>query len=524
MHARGVRLLLLAVPIAWLLAGAFSHRWTSEDAFITFRVVDNLWQGHGPVFNPGERVEAYTHPLWLLILTVLAYPTGEIERTALYVGLFLAAAAMALGLSAAIRLQRGQPSLYLPAGALAFAALPPVWDFSTSGLEMSLVLFWIAGSYKLLADVAHESRSPVTAMAWFSLGPLVRPDLAAFVAPFVAAVTFIRWHDVRRNWLGSIAALLAIPVAYQLFRMVYFASLVPNPAFAKEAFQWMPARGLIYGRNFVGTYSFWLPAAALAVVMIACVPRCRRAIVPMAAILGGGLLHAVYVIAIGGDFMHARLLLPATFALTMAAAAVPVTRRPDHAVLRMCIVIIAAWAVVCSLRFRAPAIDDAVAQIADERAFFVRLAGVPHPVVLADYAASGWTFSASRFGTINNSLCIGNVGLLGFSAGSGLRVIDTAGLADPITARLELTGRTRAGHEKHLSPSWCAARIDPSDTTPPVEDARAALGCGELQELMNAITEPGGYRQVWRNLSIAVRTRDLRIPGDPQQARRRFCG
>jgi arabinofuranosyltransferase len=193
-------------------------------------------------------------------------------------------------------------------------------------------------------------------------------------------------------------------------------------------------------------------------------------------------------------------------------------------VIRTCIVIIAAWAVACSLTFRAPAIDDAVAQITDERAFFVKLAGVPHPVVLADYAASGWTFSPTRFGTINDSLCIGNVGLLGFSAGSGLRVIDTAGLADPITSRLELTGRTRAGHEKHLSPSWCAARIDPSNTAQPVEDARAALRCGELRELMNAITEPGGYRHVWRNMSIAVRTRNLRIPGDPQQARQRFCG
>ena len=47
---------------------AWQHRWVGDDAFIDFRIVRQLKAGHGPVFNAGERVEAGTSPIWLMIL------------------------------------------------------------------------------------------------------------------------------------------------------------------------------------------------------------------------------------------------------------------------------------------------------------------------------------------------------------------------------------------------------------------------------------------------------------------------
>ena len=44
--------------------------WTFDDGFIYFRTVDQILAGNGPVFNTGERVESFTSPLWLLILTI----------------------------------------------------------------------------------------------------------------------------------------------------------------------------------------------------------------------------------------------------------------------------------------------------------------------------------------------------------------------------------------------------------------------------------------------------------------------
>ncbi len=50
-----------------LMALVVGHAWVTEDAFITFRVVDNFVQGHGLRWNIDERVEAFTNPLWLLL-------------------------------------------------------------------------------------------------------------------------------------------------------------------------------------------------------------------------------------------------------------------------------------------------------------------------------------------------------------------------------------------------------------------------------------------------------------------------
>ena len=41
-------------------ADGYQRRWVTEDAFISLRVVQQVLAGNGPVFNAGERVEAYT--------------------------------------------------------------------------------------------------------------------------------------------------------------------------------------------------------------------------------------------------------------------------------------------------------------------------------------------------------------------------------------------------------------------------------------------------------------------------------
>ena len=48
-----------------------------EDAFISFRCARNLWEGQGLVYNPGERVEAFSNFLWVLLLAPLGGVLGD---------------------------------------------------------------------------------------------------------------------------------------------------------------------------------------------------------------------------------------------------------------------------------------------------------------------------------------------------------------------------------------------------------------------------------------------------------------
>ena len=61
-----------AIIVAAVCLAALAHAlWfdhTADDAYITFRYVDNWVRGHGLVFNPGERVMGYSNFLWVVVL------------------------------------------------------------------------------------------------------------------------------------------------------------------------------------------------------------------------------------------------------------------------------------------------------------------------------------------------------------------------------------------------------------------------------------------------------------------------
>ena len=59
--------LALGLIFAALIAHALSYGLNvQDDAFISYRYAQNLVDGHGLVFNPGERVEGITNLLWTI--------------------------------------------------------------------------------------------------------------------------------------------------------------------------------------------------------------------------------------------------------------------------------------------------------------------------------------------------------------------------------------------------------------------------------------------------------------------------
>ena len=74
-----VRVLGLAV-FAWVL---LRTAWVCDDAFISFRVVENAVAGHGLRWNIADRVQVFTHPLWMLLHIPLRTISGELYYTSL---------------------------------------------------------------------------------------------------------------------------------------------------------------------------------------------------------------------------------------------------------------------------------------------------------------------------------------------------------------------------------------------------------------------------------------------------------
>tara|TARA_B110000879_G_C10744993_1_gene345632 strand:+ start:162 stop:476 length:315 start_codon:yes stop_codon:yes gene_type:complete len=62
--------------------------WISDYAAITLRTVLNFINGYGATFNVGERVQAFTHPLWFVLLSLFSIFIGNVFYSAFFYPLF----------------------------------------------------------------------------------------------------------------------------------------------------------------------------------------------------------------------------------------------------------------------------------------------------------------------------------------------------------------------------------------------------------------------------------------------------
>ncbi len=588
----GLQVGLLALAPAILAVAGWSRRWVVDDGYIHLRVVDQLLHGNGLVYNAGERVEATTSPLWVLTLAAAKSVFRNASLPWLAVGLGLAASvaglAMAqLGAAALVR-RRGAGGLLLPVGALVVAALPPFWDYATSGLETGLTFAWLGGCFWLVAHRATRGdtsrRAALGGALLIGLGYVIRPDLLLFTVAFLVCLLTCEWQRDGRRRLAIVAAAAAVPLAYQVFRMGYYALLVPNTAIAKEAGTAQWSRGWTYFENLVGPYWLWLPLVGLGGLIAwrlatdATESGRRRQLVVVAAVTVAALLNGLYYVRVGGDFMHARALLPALFALTMPVAVVDV-RRParlrDPALLVGSVAALTAvWAITCglALRFedrfvvefaggRYATYGTADGGISDQRHLLTVLTGRRDPVTPADYDRffdlDPYNGAAIRqladddeqvlvLGGVGQqsieyalapgvdagaAATIGAAGLFAYEAGRDVYVIDTHGLAEPVGAHLAGLDDRSTGHQKLLSSGWIVGRLADADAAAPaspvaeveVERAREALSCGQLRDLLDDIGAGLGPRRFLGNLVDSFANTSFRIPRRPGPAVDDLC-
>jgi hypothetical protein len=76
---------LQAVDVLVLLFAIVLIRtaWVGDDAYIGFRMVDNVIHGHGLRWNTFERVQAFTNPVWTLLMCAASMVTREVFFTGL---------------------------------------------------------------------------------------------------------------------------------------------------------------------------------------------------------------------------------------------------------------------------------------------------------------------------------------------------------------------------------------------------------------------------------------------------------
>ncbi len=558
----------LAIPIAVVVIMASSRRWTSEFGFRYFRVVDQLLSGNGPVLNDGERVEAVSSPLWTAILAIAdTLSPLRIEFTALVLSIACMAVAMGLTTAASVSFARSSApgTRLVPLGSATFAALWPVWVWSSGGSETALVCLWYSLAFWTMSKWAGEPRrqgsrlsaSP-TVLVVCGAGWVVRPELAPTSALFVALLI---WAG---NWRGrawSLVVATALPAAYQLFRMGYYGLLVPVNAVSRDVGVLRPADGWSFVWNFVGPYALVAPVGAIALGALApltlgarVADRPRRARAVALAVTVGGLLQAVSLVAVGGDYVHARLLVPPLFAVLAPCFVVPLTRR-----LAVPIIVTAAWTPLCLFLLRTDGRSQSVAGTLYTGAGHVTHEDFGWPIRGArqnGYVGPG-LYRAELGGTDLEPLFISisdggtavatpTPGLVGYALGTDVAIVDLSGSLEPTVAHLDQRAGQLGGFTPNVPSAWILSSLTESATavlpglldtsTPGYDDptglagtesaawAERAFSCGGLAQLSASYREPLAAGDFVSNILDSFGNTMLRFPELPEAAAFQLCG
>jgi len=338
---------------------------------------------------------------------------------------------------------------------------------------------------------------------------------------------------------------------WQVFRMGYYAAIVPTTFIAKESFQPVWWRGYLYLDDFVRTYN---PEWIVALGGCALIGRSSRWIRTktsvgdvaergrhdriIAALFLAGALHILSVCRVGGDFMHARLLLPGVFAVFSSFAVISFPRAIVARVIMTATCLV--WCGWTAFYARTSyGLNINAIGIANERLWHTLRTSVERPLTVADYGRHFFVAIAEDLRQRTQSegyraVFIPNIGVPASQLASSVVVIDSLGLNDYVGSRMQLTGRGRAGHEKSVPAAWFLARypvpegyISPiqvnrvSSSLPPPEDISAAsraLESPPLVTLRDAVTAPMTVERFITNISLAWRLTFLRFSSDPLQA------
>jgi hypothetical protein len=194
-----------------------------DDAFITFRYAVNLAEGHGFVYNLGERVQGVSGPLWGLLLAVPQVAGLSIEWTARLLGIVFDVLTALLAFRLLRRENLAQAGVLL---LFLFALDPYLAKQSVGGMESSLFLLVTLAATAFLLRGRGDWAATLAGMSVF-----VRPEGLLFCA-VLAGFTGI---ERRRIPLRPLLIGGAVIAAGVLAQHLYYGDVIPASVRGKIA-------------------------------------------------------------------------------------------------------------------------------------------------------------------------------------------------------------------------------------------------------------------------------------------------
>lgn len=488
---RATFILLFLLSLSILLRTA----WLNDDAFITLRTVDNWVHGYGLTFNPPERVQAYTHPLWMFSMAGMYLIVRDGYFTLILLGLFVS-------LGSLVYFFKSSDDLYAICVGWSVLMLSKSFvDFSTSGLEnpathLILILFLLY-FFQTEYPVSQSQLFLLSLLA--GLATLNRMDSLLF---FIPAVVYIVWKQHGLNDLKQLFFGFSPFILWEIFSLFYYGFLFPNTYYAKlnagVPQSLLFNQGLLYFLNSIS----WDPITLVISFTSLGIAFARQE--PKYKLVAAGVaLYLFYILYIGGDFMTGRffsgVLLASAFLLVKLFGEFPIQQKYIFVVFIFLLGFISPRGTVAIfLNTNDKTTLDEFSGISDEREVYFAGTGLitlTRAFNMPQHMFAQWGRQYRQEG--RKVTVEGAAGMVGYYGGPKLHVIDVFALADPLLARMPINNPfARIGHFERDLPQGYVETVESG------ENRIANPKLAEFYDRMGLITTgdlflPGRWKTIW---------------------------
>ena len=445
---KSLLVVILLIALGLIL---IARAWVGDDVFITMRVVDNFVHGFGPNYNINERVQAYTHPFWMFLLTSIYSFWRDPYAVPLVLSLLVSISACIFAAFKVARTPTGAAlGLFLLSLSSAFI------DFSSSGLENPLSHLLLALFVWFYLFHSSSQRFLFWLSLFTALSAFNRLDTILLFLPPLSLVFF--QQRSRKALLQLLAGMLPL-FLWEAFSLFYYGFPFPNTFYAKIN-PFIPPFELIKQGLLYLLYTLENDPLSLFIILaglfLPFLLRFRQ-LFPFAL---GILLYLVYTISIGGDFMAGRFLttpifLAALIIMSFDFSLIPISFPIGFALIALLLGINTSYP---TYQFKIDLNDPnrKLIQngIANERAWYINLS-----LLNSSRTSSQPLYPTVQIGlkdaqSTDKVITTFAIGIQGFYAGYTKHIIDLWALTEPLLAHIPpvINPNWRPGHMLRVIP------------------------------------------------------------------------
>ncbi len=298
-----------------LLYWAFHNRFMEDDAFISFRYAQNLVDGHGLVWNPGERVEGYTNFLWTLVIAGCISFGANAAIASQIIGLacFIVSLTVFFFILRFVFQSRNIALL----GTCVLGSNYTFSAFATGGLETQMQVALLLLALLFLITVfkgGNWNRKDLFLASFFlAMAALTRPDSLLPGGIFIAwalVVIFRKGTDRKGTVIDILLFITPFCIfvgGWILWKCWYYGDVLPNTFYSKIMSPTSMQRGLYYIHSFFASYLLY---PFVLILIVGGRKLFRKENAHLIVLFATVVCWMGYIIITGGDHMEFRFFVP----------------------------------------------------------------------------------------------------------------------------------------------------------------------------------------------------------------------